>query len=123
MEPKNTEEEVEMVASKRNQTWQNNHIAITKAIDFLMRENERIPTQQEIATQAGLRRQTVCEHLKEFKQEKMVFEDLEQVEFMASKVLAKVLELAMDGDMKASRLSLQLMGLLGRQPVYGREKA
>ena len=34
---------------------------------------------------------------------------------MASKVLGNLMEKAMDGDMRDSRLSLQVMGLLGRQ--------
>ena len=58
-EPKNFDESLAL-ANERNQTWQNNHLAITNAIDQLVRQNERTPTQQEIAQEAGLSRQTVC---------------------------------------------------------------
>ena len=79
-----------------------------------MRKNERLPTQQEIATETGISRQTVCVHLVEYRRGQKEVEDLEQFSFMASKVLGKLMEKAMDGDMRASRLSLQVMGLLGK---------
>ena len=96
-------------------TWQNNQALITKTIDFLIRKLERLPTQIEIAEECKLSRKTVNVHLKEFKRLQAVVEDVAQFEFMASKVLGKVMERAMDGDIPASRLSLQVMGLLGKQ--------
>ena len=96
-------------------TWQNNQALITKTIDFLIRKLERLPTQIEIAEECKLSRKTVNVHLKEFKRLQAVVEDVAQFEFMSSKVLGKVMERAMDGDIPASRLSLQVMGLLGKQ--------
>jgi predicted transcriptional regulator len=110
-------EEQERVDLERNITWENNHVAITKAIDFLVRQNERMPTQTEIATETGLSRKTVCMHLFEFKNRRREVVDLDQFNFMASKVLGKIMEKAMDGDMRASRLALQTMGIIGRQRV------
>jgi len=108
-------EQYEKDDNARNQTWQNNQVLITKTIDFLVRKFERLPSQIEIAEECGLSRQTINVHLKEFKRCEVVIEDVAQFQFMASKVLGKVMERAMDGDIPASRLSLQVMGLLGRQ--------
>ena len=110
-------QESERIATERNRTWENNQLAITKAIDSLVRKNERLPTQQEIANETGISRQTVCVHLMEYRRAQKEIDDLEQFNFMASKVLGKLMEKAMDGDMRASRLSLQVMGLLGRPQV------
>ncbi len=99
----------------KNQTWENNHILITRAIALLIRQNERMPSKAEIAVQAGLSRQTVHKHLKQFGNSTIAEEQLEQFNFMASKVLAKIIELAMDGDVRAARLSLEIMGILKNQ--------
>ena len=102
---------------ERNQTWQNNQVLILKTIDQLVRKNERLPLQNEIAEESGLSRKTVNIHLKEYRRAQLEIDNLEQFNFMASKVLGKLMEKAMDGDMRASRLSLQVMGLLGRPQV------
>ena len=110
-------EQYEKDDNERNQTWQNNQVLITKTIDLLVRKLERLPSQIEIAEECGLSRRTVNVHLREFKRLQVVVEDVAQFEFMASKVLGKVMQKAMEGHIGATRLSLQVMGLLGRQGV------
>ena len=53
--------------------------------------------------------------MSEFRRLKRVVEPVDQLEFMASKIVGKILEKAMDGNMQASRLSLQIMGVIGKQ--------
>jgi len=108
-------EELGFLLDEKNQTWQNNQIEISKAINKLVRDNERLPTQIEIAKEAGVDRRTVYVHLKEFKRLKRMAEDLEQYEVMAPNVFGKLLELAMDGDTKAIRLWLFIMGFMDKK--------
>jgi biotin operon repressor len=114
-EAKNEEGIFELEPTCINQTWESNHTLITKAIAKLIRQNERLPSKTEIAEATGLSRQTVHKHIKQFGQEALVVEALKQYKFMSSKVLAKIIELAMDGDVKAARLSLEVMGIINSQ--------
>ena len=114
MDPVNFNEE-DFLFEEKNHTWQNNQILISKAIDTLSRKNERLPTQTEIAQEAGVTRRTVYTHLKEFKRVKRIMEELEKLEVMSPKVFAKLLEKAMDGDLKATKLWLFVMGFMDRK--------
>jgi hypothetical protein len=107
--------ELERQDEERNFTWNKNQLAISDAINLLCRNNERLPTQSEIAKQAGVDRKTVYMHLKEFKGTKKVMRDLEQLEAMSSKVLARLLKEAMDGDMKAMKFWLFVTGLMDKK--------
>ena len=93
MDLQNTDEN-ELVTD-RNQTWENNHSAITKAMAKLIRKLERLPSKTEIAAETGLSRQTVHYHIKEFGQEKLMVENLEHFSFLAAKVLGMVMAQAM----------------------------
>ena len=105
-------EERVRVSEARTQEWESNHIAITKAISLLIRQNERWPTKTEIAEESKLSRPTVYVHLKDFRQEDLVGAEMGELKFMSSKILARLTERAMDGDIKAMRLSFELMGIL-----------
>ncbi len=99
---------------KRNQTWEANHVLITKAMAKLVYKWERWPTKAEIMEETGLGKTTVYKHLEEFGQEELLLEELAQLKCMSSKIMAKLCELAMGGDAKAMRMSFELMGLLRR---------
>lgn len=88
----------------RSQVWEYNHNQINWAISCLMQDYGRMPTKTEIAEKTGLSRQTVHKHLKEYMNHPQYIEQLEQFRFMTSKVLAKVFQFAVNGDMAAAKL-------------------
>ncbi len=106
-------EQDESPITGRNKTWEENHTAIIKAIDKLIFKNERLCSVTEIADFTGLSRNTVYKHLGSFEDGKLMIENVEQCKFLSSKVLAKVMELAVGGDLRACRLALQIVGVLG----------
>ena len=112
MNTQNTNEEDG--ATERNRTWESNHITITKAMAKLVRKYERVPYTTEIAEMTGLSRKTVHLHQKEFGKEKLIREEVGQFRFMANRVLGKLMELSMDGNVRAAKLSLEIMGVIGK---------
>ena len=96
----------------RNPTWEANHVLIIEAMDKLMRDNERWPTKVEIIEACGLSRATVYKHLAAMNLAELLGEALDELKFMSGKVLAKLCENAMDGDIRAARLTFELMGVL-----------
>lgn len=103
----------------KNQLWESNHTQITWAISTLMLEYGRIPTKTEIATKTELSRQTVHKHLKEYTNHPQYLGQIEQFRFMASKVLAKVFQFAVNGDTGAAKLYFNVMGFMnnGQPPI------
>lgn len=98
--------------STKNQLWEYNHNQITCCIATLMQECGRMPTQTEIATKAGLSRQTIHKHLKEYLNHPLYLEQVDQFKFMTAKVLTKVFQYAVNGDTGAAKLYLNAMGYL-----------
>lgn len=96
----------------RNAQWEDNHDKITVAITKLMNEYGRMPGKWQIARESGLSRQTIHKHLKEYATDSRYLEQREQFRFMTDKVLAKVFQYAMNGDMKAAKLYLNAMGVI-----------
>jgi len=96
----------------KNQLWEYNHNQITWAISVLMQEYGRMPTKTEIATKTELSRQTVHKHLKEYTNHPQYLGQIEQFRFMTSKVLAKVFQFAVNGDMGAAKLYFNGMGFM-----------
>lgn len=94
----------------KNQLWESNHNQITWAITTFIQDYGRMPTKTEIATKAELSRQTVHKHLKEYINHPLYLEQIEQFRFMTSKVLAKVFQFAINGDARAAKLYLNVMG-------------
>jgi len=98
--------------STKNQLWENNHNQITWAISTLMQEYGRMPTKTEIATETELSRQTVYKHLKEYTMHPLYIQQIEQFRFMTAKVLARVFQYAVTGDVRAAKLYFEVMGNL-----------
>jgi len=102
-------------AVKRYRKWESNHITIIDARERLMRFNERFPTSLELAAETGLSRVTVNKHL-----EILEADDVKVMTHLKSytgKMIAKMVEHALDGDMRATRMALQLLGLIGRRQI------
>jgi predicted DNA-binding protein YlxM (UPF0122 family) len=99
----------------KNQIWENNHNSIIYGIATLTHEYGRMPTKSEIANKTKLSRQTVHKHLKEYQSNSLYAEYQQQFKFMESKVLAKVFQFAVNGDIRAARLYLEYVGALKNQ--------
>ena len=96
----------------RNETWESNHIAIATAIEKVSRELERYPKKTEIAAATGLSVRTVYNHMLAFNASGRTMDELCQLKFMTGNALNKIMELALDGDLKACRLMLEIVGVL-----------
>jgi DNA-binding transcriptional regulator YhcF (GntR family) len=122
MNLQNTNESPELPGKGKNATWQRNHRLIAEATRRLIRQNDCVPTKVEIAEEAGLNINTVYKHLEEFDREGLLADTMEQVRLMAAHIVGKVLSRAMAGDMKASKLSLQVMGFFAKKTPPVRKK-
>lgn len=94
----------------KNQIWEYNHNQITWAITVLIKETYRMPTKVELAQKTGLSRQTIHKHLKEYSLHPLYQNYQEQFRFMADKVLARMFDFAINGDVKAARLFFDILG-------------
>ena len=94
----------------KNQLWESNHNKITATISILIEEYGRMPSKVEIAKKTGLSRQTIHKHLKEYKTHPLFLGQMEQFSFMSSKLLAKVFQYAINGDMVAAKLYFNIIG-------------
>lgn len=108
--------------SEKNQLWEYNHTNITCAISKLMQQYGRMPHKNELAQETGLSRQTIHKHLKEYATHPQYLSQMEQFRFMTSKVLARVFAFAVQGDMKAAKLYLDVIGNSNEQKSNGRHR-
>jgi len=99
----------------KNQLWENNHLQITSAISTLMQDYGCMPTKNHLAEKTGLSRQTIHKHIKEYSTHPRYLIELEQFRFMTSKVLAKVFQFAINGDIGAAKLYFNVMGFLNKE--------
>ena len=93
-------------ADLKNQLWEANHNRIMWAIPILIRDYGRMPSKNEISEKSGLSRQTIHKHLAEFSNHPLYLEQVEKFRIMRTKVMATVLRLALNGDVKAAKLFL-----------------
>jgi len=96
--------------STKNELWEYNHSQITWAISILMQEKGRMPSKTEIAAKTELSRQTINKHFKYYSTRPEYLGQIEQFRFMTSKVLAKVFQFAVNGDMRAAKIYLNIFG-------------
>ena len=94
----------------KNQIWESNHCAITIAISTLMQEYGRMPSKNEIASHSKLSRQTIHKHIKEISSHSLYEFELQQFKFASSKILAKLFKYAVNGDVKACKIYLDMVG-------------
>lgn len=100
----------------RYQIWERNHTQITRAMSNHMAEYARMPNKIELAEQTKLSRQTIYKHLHDYSTHALYTEEIKAYRFMADKVLAKVFQLAMRGELRACRLYFEVMNMVGQQP-------
>lgn len=114
VERDNIIEKIDLIAGKeyRSQIWEYNHSTITSAIATLMQELGRMPAQREIATKSGLSRQTISKHINEYTKHNLYLSEVENFRFMASKVLAKMFQFAVNGDTGAAKIFLKAVGAM-----------
>lgn len=93
----------------RNQTWEYNHQTITQAIASCISDTGIMPDKNTIADKAGLTRQTIHKHLKEYAKHPLNIEHEEKFKLMTTKVMSKVLQLALKGDLKAAKIYLNMV--------------
>ncbi len=105
--------------SVKNQIWESNHVKISNSIARLIDERGRMPSKQDISTDTKLSRQTIHKHLKEYTKSPLYTEQLEMFKLMSLKVLAKVFEFAIGGDVAACKLYLNTVA---EQPSKAQEK-
>lgn len=94
----------------KNQLWESNHNDITYAITKLIKEYGRMPSKNLIAEETKLSRQTVHKHIKNFSTNALYKYEIEQFKFMSSKVLASLLKYAVNGDVRACKVYLDMVG-------------
>jgi hypothetical protein len=96
----------------RNEIWELNHIKIIQEITSCIEQYGRMPTKLELASLVGLSRQTLHKHLKEYKDNPLYNQHIDQFQFMSQKLLAKMFQFAIKGDVKAGRLYFDMVGQL-----------
>jgi hypothetical protein len=102
----------------KNDFWEYNHSRIMMAISSLMKEYGRMPSRSEIAQRADLSRTTVYKHLKEYTTHPLYMEQLQKMRILATNVISKVYQAAIEGDAGSQRLYLNVMGFLpNNQPT------
>ena len=94
----------------KNAIWENNHRSIVIQISEFIDLTGRMPTMFELSDRTGLSRQTLSKHLKEYRDHPQYLDYLEQFRFMGQRVLSKMFKLAVNGDVRAGRLYLEMVG-------------
>lgn len=97
----------------RNITWENNHQKIMKVINEAMKtDNPSMPGITDIATVTGLSRQTIYEHIKDCSTHSVYKEHKEIFGLMQYEVMMKLCTSAINGDIRAMRLFLEVTGMI-----------
>ena len=106
------------------QNWETNHALIKKALGKLIRSKVHWPTKEDIAKETKLSRSTVYRHMEQFSKDDMMTRELEELKFISSQITATMVDLALDGDIRAMRLTYELTGALkkGKQVAAPVEK-
>jgi hypothetical protein len=107
--------ELVMAADMKNIVWERNHMVISEAISNFMRKYGVMPTKNAIADETGLSRQTVSTHFKEYTSHPEFTAQVEQFKFMSHNILANVSKHALNGDMRAAKLYLEMVGAINKQ--------
>lgn len=90
----------------KNYTWQTNHLRILGHIADLMQKNNRMPTNNEIASASGLSEETIYKHLREFKNHELYKHESDKYILMVHRVLTTVFNLGVQGDIRACKVFL-----------------
>ena len=99
----------------KNHTWQKNQLKIIASISTLMQEYNRMPTNGEISTSAGLSEETIYKHLREFSKHELNTHEWDKYRFMVHRVLTEVFNLGVQGDIRACKVYLDYFPLPSTQ--------
>jgi AraC-like DNA-binding protein len=94
----------------KNQIWVINHIRINASIKKLIQQNNRMPSRDEIAEDCGLSRQTIYKHLQDYSEHPLFKEEMNQYRFASVGLMAKIYNMAINGDIKAAKLFFSIVG-------------
>ena len=101
----------------RHAVWENDHQKILVAIHQLINQDGRMPSRGLISMKSGLSRPTINKHLKEYKDHPVFHDITEQFKLMSTKVLSTVFHHAVNGDMKACKIYLDMFGCPGHEKI------
>ena len=94
----------------KNQIWAINHLKINASITKLIQAFNRMPSKDEIAEDCGLSRQTIYKHLKEYSEHPLFKEEMNQYKFASVGLVARIYNMAINGDIKAAKLFFNIVG-------------
>jgi predicted transcriptional regulator len=106
------EKQMEGITSEqtKNQIWAINHIRINASISKLIQTFNRMPSRDEISEDCGLSRQTIYKHLQDYSEHPLFKEEMNQYRFASIGLLARIYNMALNGDIKASKLFFNIVG-------------
>jgi hypothetical protein len=93
----------------KNDIWENNHRKIIQETSNFINEYGRMPLKIDLAQRVGLSRQTLNKHLKEYKNHSLYKDHFESFSLMTEKLMSKMFQFALRGDVKAARLYFDIL--------------
>lgn len=102
----------------RREVWESNHAQITTAINNFINMHGCIPTKTELSRATGLSRNTIYRHLEEYSSSAHYHNQVEQLKFLSSHMLAQVSKRAFSGDNAATRLFFTITGDIGKGKAW-----
>jgi hypothetical protein len=94
----------------KNQIWEQNHCEIRRQLSDFLRQNNRMPSRNELCKLTGLSRVTVHKHLKDFHLTAFYVDRIQQYKLLAAELVDRLFIFACNGDMSAAKLYLQAVG-------------
>ena len=94
--------------------WSSNHEKIKFALHNSIKKEGYFPNASRLVELTGLSRQTIYKHLNTFKDSELYNEYRDACKVLESNVIQLVYQLAMNGDLKACKLFLELSGAINR---------
>jgi hypothetical protein len=99
----------------KSDIWEYNHSTITNAVSSFIQQYGVMPAKNAIAEKTGLSRQTVAKHLATYNRHPDFTAQMEQFKFMAPNLFAGIYKLALNGDVRAAKLYLEMVGATNKQ--------
>lgn len=93
----------------RNEIWEVNHRSILSAIAKHLSTNGCMPGQTLIAEKTELSRKCVARHLAEYRDSELYTEQMKKLQMMKLTVVELILSQAVQGDLKAARMYVELL--------------
>jgi hypothetical protein len=108
-EPTPPEAEADMLYHK-TAVWQENHAKIQLALLQSIKGKGKLPNKAELAHYTGLSRVCINDHLKDDASINLYKGEINKVRLLGSVILSKLTELALQGELKALKMVLDLIG-------------